>query len=112
MNTKEKEKLIQNLDVDREGFMNDTEKWTSEIAEILAREEVPGGLTEDHWRIIVYLRQYYLEIGCVPPVRKIVRDTGYGLRQIQKLFPNGLAKGACRIAGIPSGTIKPSFLYP
>ncbi len=89
-----------------------TETWTQEVAEVLAQEEVPEGLTDDHWIIVNYLRQYFLEFGSVPPVRKLARDTGFSLRQMQKLFPHGLAKGACKIAGIPSDAIKPSFLYP
>ena len=98
--------------VDEDGFLANAEEWTKDIAKVLAQEEVPRGLTEDHWKIVDYLRQYYLEYGTVPPVRMLARDTGFSLIRMKKLFPHGLTKGACRIAGIPRIAIKPSFLYP
>jgi len=97
---------------DEEGFLIDSEKWSKEIAEILAQEDVPQGLTEDHWRVVAFMREYYEAFGTVPPVRMLSRRTDLPLRQIKRLFPSGLTKGACKIAGIPRVTIKPNFLYP
>ena len=111
MNKKE-DRLITAPTVDEDGFMVETEAWTKDIAEILSREEVPAGLTKDHWAIIDYMRQYYLDCGSVPPVRMLSRDTGFALRRIKELFPHGLTKGACKIAGIPRIAIRPSYLYP
>lgn len=109
----EPQKIIAGMpDLDEDGFLQDGKAWTKEVAEILAQGEVPGELTEDHWIIIHYMREYYLTFGSVPPVRALARRTGISLRQIKELFPNGLTKGACRIAGIPRITIRPSFLYP
>ncbi len=99
-------------EVDQKGYLTEPETWTTKVAESLAQEEIPEGLTEDHWKIIVYMRQYFLDIGTVPPIRKLSRETGFTLREMKKLFPNGLANSACKIAGIPSDAIKPSFLYP
>ncbi len=98
--------------VDEDGFLTDTEKWTQDIAEILAQEEMPKGLTPDHWIVVDFMRQYYLEFETVPPVRMLARRTGLPLRRIKQLFPTGLTKGACRIAGIPRIAISPRFLYP
>ena len=111
MNTGEARKVAES-EVDEEGFLIDADGWTKDIAQILSQEEVPSGLTEDHWRIIDYMRQYYLEYGTVPPVRMLSRDTGFSLRSIKELFPHGLTRGACKIAGIPRIAIKPNFLYP
>ncbi|MFC1901380.1 valine--tRNA ligase [Chloroflexota bacterium] len=72
-----------------------------EIAEILAGEEIAQGLTEDHWRVINFLRWYYLEWESAPPVRMLSRQTGLSLRDLRQLFPDGLAKCACRYAGLP-----------
>ena len=99
-------------EMDRDGYLVDTRKWTKEVAEILAKTELPQGLSEDHWRVVDFLRQYYLEWESVPPVRMLARRTGLSLRRIKELFPSGLAKGACRIAGIPRIAIKPSYIYP
>lgn len=99
-------------EIDEEGFLIDAGKWSQEIAEILAKEDVPAGLTDDHWAIVAFMREYYQLHESVPPVRMVCRRTGLSMRRIKQLFPNGLTKGACRIAGIPRSIIRPNFLYP
>ena len=99
-------------EIDEEGFLIDSDKWSKEIAEILARNDVPSGLTEEHWAVLAFMREYYYTFGSVPPVRVLTRRTGLSLRRIKQLFPKGLTKGACKIAGIPRVTIRPNFLYP
>lgn len=99
-------------EIDEDGFLMDTAKWTQDIAEILAANEVPQGLTPDHWLVLDFMREYYMNFGTVPPVRMLARRTGFSLRRIKELFPSGLTKGACKIAGIPRIAIKPVFLYP
>ena len=74
-------------EMDRDGYLVDTQKWTKEIAAILARAEIEQELTEDHWRVIDFLRQYYLEWESAPPVRMVVRRTGLPLRDLKRLFP-------------------------
>jgi TusE/DsrC/DsvC family sulfur relay protein len=98
--------------VDEDGFLLHPETWSKEVAQVLAGEEVPNGLTEDHWKVIDFLRTYYEDCGSVPPVPMVRKRTGVNLQQILKLFPSGLTKGACRLAGIPQSTIRPSFMYP
>ncbi|MFH1486218.1 MAG: TusE/DsrC/DsvC family sulfur relay protein [Chloroflexota bacterium] len=100
--------------VDEKGYLLSTEEWSREVGQLLASGVVPERLTECHWKIVEYVRQYYLEFGMVPPVRKLCRDTGFSLKCIYKLFPSGLASGACRVAGIPSKVfLHPlAFLYP
>ena len=98
--------------VDEEGFLLNPEMWSRNVAQTLAVEEVPGGLTDDHWKVIDFLRDYYMDCGSVPPVPMLRKRTGVNLQAIYRLFPSGLTKGACRVAGIPQGTILPSFLYP
>jgi tRNA 2-thiouridine synthesizing protein E len=97
-------------ELDDDGYMLHPEMWTEETAELLAQGLVPGGLlTEEHWRVIHYLRDYYLKYGTVPPVRKLCRDTHESLQHIYELFPGnyprclcaGLTKCACKIAGMP-----------
>ena len=110
--TTEHNRPAQRPEVDEEGFLIDSEKWSKEIAEILAQPDVPEGLTEDHWAVVVFMREYYQTFGTVPPVRMLTRRTNISLREIKQLFPGGLTKGACKIAGIPRITIRPNFLYP
>jgi tRNA 2-thiouridine synthesizing protein E len=100
------------LDLDEEGFLRNPDIWNENVARLLARDEVPEELNEEHWRLIGYLRRYFLEFDTVPPVKMIRRYTGLNLQHICKLFPSGLTRGACRIAGIPRIAIRPNFLYP
>lgn len=99
-------------ELDERGYMTNPDAWTPGIAESLAQDQKMEELSDDQWKVIVHMRQYYLEYGIVPPVRKLSRETGFTLRQMKKMFPQGLAQGVCKIAGIPRDAIKPSFLYP
>lgn len=100
--------LVSTLDLDEEGFLRHPDIWNENVAQLLAQEEVPEGLTEEHWRVIKHLRDYYLEFGIPPPVAKLRKDTGFNLKRIYGLFSSGLGKGAVKIAGLP----RPPGLYP
>lgn len=92
------------IELDEDGFIQEPELWDEELAKELAKTEEIEELTEDHWKIVNYLRNYYLEYGIAPMVRKLCKDTGYDLKTIYELFPSGPAKGACKIAGLPKPT--------
>lgn len=90
------------VEVNEEGFLVEPEDWDKEVAALLAgKEEGIEALTEDHWAVIDYIRNYYLEKNLAPMVRKICKVTGFQLRYIYELFPSGPAKGACKVAGLP-----------
>ncbi len=90
------------LKVNEEGFLLEPESWNQKIACLLARqEEGIEELTEDHWKIINFLRQYWEKHGLAPMIRTLCQETGFSLRQIYELFPSGPAKGACKVAGLP-----------
>lgn len=92
------------VEVDEDGFIQDPEIWDNELAAALAPlEEVPV-LTDDHWKVVNMIREYYLRTGVAPMIRKLCKDTGFTLKQIYELFPTGPAKGACKIAGLPKPT--------
>ena len=95
---------------DEDGFLLKSEAWDKNVAQLLAQMEVAGGLTEDHWKVIDYLRHYYLEFNSVPPVKMLCKRTGIKFGYICRLFPSGLTRGACRVAGLPRAKIHP--LYP
>lgn len=92
------------IELDEDGFIQQPELWDEELAKELAKTEGVEELTEDHWKVVNYLRNYYLEYGIAPMVRKLCKDTGYDLKTIYELFPSGPAKGACKIAGLPKPT--------
>ena len=95
------------IDIDDEGFMERPEEWNKDIAKALATTEDIEELTEEHWNVINYIRDYFIQYNMAPMIRKLCKDTGYPLKKIYDLFPSGPAKGACKVAGLskPTGCV-------
>jgi tRNA 2-thiouridine synthesizing protein E len=92
------------IEVDEDGFMSEPDVWDKAIAAALATTEGVDDLTEDHWKVVEYLRNYYQQFGVAPMIRKLCKETGFDLKSIYSLFPSGPAKGACKVAGLPKPT--------
>ncbi len=92
------------LEVDEDGFIQEPEQWNEEVAKALATTEGVTEMTESHWKVVNYLRKYFLEFGVAPMIRKLCKETGFTLKEIYELFPSGPAKGACKVAGLPKPT--------
>ena len=95
------------IEVDEDGFMQEPDLWNEEAAKALATTEAVEELTPDHWKIVNYLREYYLKFQVAPMIRKLCKETGFSLKEIYELFPSGPAKGACKVAGLakPTGCV-------
>jgi TusE/DsrC/DsvC family sulfur relay protein len=95
------------IEVDEDGFMQEPELWNQEIATALATTEGVNEMTDEHWKVVNYLRDYYLKFGIAPMIRKVCKETGFPLKKIYELFPSGPAKGACKVAGLakPTGCV-------
>jgi len=89
------------FEIDEEGFIQETNRWSEQVAAGMALADGVNELTEDHWKVMNYIRNYYLENGLAPTVRNVCKTTGLKLKEIYELFPGGPAKGACRWAGLP-----------
>ena len=92
------------IEVDEDGFMQSPEKWNETVAAALGSTEGVASLTEEHWKLVNYLREYYLKFGVAPMIRKLCKETGFDLKKVYALFPSGPAKGACKVAGLPKPT--------
>jgi dissimilatory sulfite reductase related protein len=92
------------IDVDDQGFLQEPANWTEAIARAYAAKEGITELTENHWKVINYLREYHRANGICPMVKRLVKDTGFTLKQIYDLFPEGPASSACKWAGMPKAT--------
>lgn len=92
------------VEVDEDGFIQEPDKWSKGVAEDLAKTENVSSMSEEHWKLVNYLRDYYLKFGIAPPIRMVVKQTGLDLKKIYQLFPGGPAKGACKVAGLPKPT--------
>jgi len=84
---------------DEGGFMLEPENWTEETAAMIAEIDCVGPLRAEHWLVINFLRDRYLRLGAIPPVRNICRNSALSKKEIKALF------GSCleiwRIAGLP-----------
>ncbi|MBU1214952.1 MAG: TusE/DsrC/DsvC family sulfur relay protein [Gammaproteobacteria bacterium] len=91
-------------DKDEEGYLVDPQEWNEAVAEGFAREENIA-LTELHWEVIRFMRDYYAEHQVAPDVRHVTKHleerlSGDTRKLLFELFPYGYVKQACRIAGM------------
>ena len=102
MNTAHAEKI--RVEVDDDGFLKDPEDWSEEIVGYFAAQEHLGPLTDNHWKVINYLRDYYKKFGCSPITRKLCKDTGCSLKELETLFSSDCVRAAYKLAGLPKPT--------
>jgi len=94
------------LRLDDEGYLVDPADWNEQVAEALAlREQVT--LTEEHWTVIRFMREYYDGHQIAPDARHVMKHLaqmkGAGRsnrNDLFVLFPYGYVKQACKIAGM------------
>lgn len=98
--------------LDEHGFLFPPDQWDEAFAEGMARlQEIHGGLTEEHWSIIRYLRKKYRDENTVPLLVFACADNHIRLSKLRSLFPTGYHRGACRIAGINFEFIKQDNIW-
>ena len=89
------------VELSSEGFFVHPEQWTEAMASELARRDGIDELSESHWTVIRFMRSEYFAKGTGPTVRMLGKASGVSIKELYQLFPNGPAKVAARIAGIP-----------
>lgn len=92
------------VELDEDGFLENPDDWNNDMVTYFAKMEEVSELTENHWKVINYLRDYFQKFGVAPMIRKLCKDTGFSLQEIYDMFPSGPAKGACKLAGLPKPT--------
>ncbi|AYM86778.1 TusE/DsrC/DsvC family sulfur relay protein [Pseudoalteromonas agarivorans] len=97
----------QQIDTDKQGYLLDYTLWTKELAPIIAEQENII-LSQQHWEVINFVRNFYLEYNTSPAIRMLVKAMAKALGEdkgnsiyLYKLFPKGPAKQATKIAGLP-----------
>ncbi|MCA6954595.1 sulfurtransferase TusE [Pectobacterium polaris] len=92
---------------DAQGYLMDSTEWSETLAPVLAEQESIV-LTEPHWEVVRFVRNFYQEFNTSPAIRMLVKAMAqkYGeekgnSRYLYKLFPKGPAKQATKIAGLP-----------
>jgi tRNA 2-thiouridine synthesizing protein E len=93
--------------VDSEGYLINLDDWSEEFVRILAREENLT-LTDEHWQVVRFIRDYYQQHRVQPQVRVMIRHftEQWGAQKgsnhyLHEIFPKGgPQKQGNRLAGI------------
>ena len=98
------------IEHDEEGYIVDIGQWSEELADLIATQE-DIEMTDEHWEVINFLREYYQEYQIAPAIRVLVKamKKSFGEEKgnnkyLYNLYPYGPAKQACKIAGLPKPT--------
>jgi len=90
-----------------QGFLLDMSLWNEHLAGHLAGLEGID-LSDAHWEILRFIRQFYFEYKYLPNARVFSKAIKHELgaekassRYLLKLFPEGPLKYSCKIAGLP-----------
>ncbi len=88
--------------VDDLGFLREFQQWDEGFAHWVVRNwNLPDGLTDAHWKVIFYLREFFRRSGTIPSIFDVCRSNRIDLDEFGRLFPRGYRRGACRAAGLP-----------
>ncbi|MGW8269763.1 MAG: TusE/DsrC/DsvC family sulfur relay protein [Burkholderiales bacterium] len=100
----------QTFETDEEGYLTNREDWSEDVANEMARQD-NCELSDAHWEVINFLREYYDEYQIAPAVRVLTKAIGKKLgpdkgnsKYLYELYPYGPAKQACKYAGLPKPT--------
>jgi len=86
---------------DEDGFLKSPGIWSESVAEEIARSSGIERLNKDHWRVLHYLRDHFLNCRTLPVERTVCREIGMDPHCMETLFDKDL-KCAWRIAGLPN----------
>jgi tRNA 2-thiouridine synthesizing protein E len=88
-------------ELDSQEYLARFEDWDENFARGMApKVGVIGGLSEDHWRVVRFIRETYEKTGRCPLVYETCRTNHLHLQELRTLFPSGYLRGACKIAGV------------
>jgi TusE/DsrC/DsvC family sulfur relay protein len=86
--------------VNDEGFLTEYDEWSEELALVLA-EQIGITLTDDHWKVIRFLREDFTTEGETATSRRVQTVGGVPVKEQFALFPKKPAKKMAYIAGLP-----------
>lgn len=100
--------------VDENDFLADPCHWNKEFASAMALKlGMSVELTPLHWEILNFIRDFFLSTGKCPSVHKTCRVHKLRAADLERLFPSGYNRGACKLAGISfRATVPQSSLFP
>jgi tRNA 2-thiouridine synthesizing protein E len=104
-----------NIELTETGFLVNMDDWDEDVAKALAESDGIT-LTQDHWDVINYLRDEYLNNnGNQPNNRVMLKDMGakwgrkINSKDLFDLFPGNPSKQAGQIGGLPESRRKGGY---
>lgn len=101
---------------DKNGYLENREDWSEEVAKVIAEAEGIAELTERHWDVMNYLREEYFDNRETQPnTRTIIKAMseawGEKVKQnvLYDLFPLDPSKQGAKIAGLPESRRKGGY---
>ncbi|MEI6621354.1 MAG: TusE/DsrC/DsvC family sulfur relay protein [Actinomycetes bacterium] len=88
------------VSVNDEGFMTQYDQWTEDIGAELATN-IGVEMTDEHWKVIRFLREDYKETGETATTRRVQTVGGFPTKVQFQMFPKKPAKKMAYIAGLP-----------
>jgi tRNA 2-thiouridine synthesizing protein E len=87
--------------VDDEGFMTEYDEWDETLADTLASNIGISPLTEDHWKVIRFLRSDFAEKGETATLRRVSTVGEISTKELFTLFPKKPARKMAYVSGLP-----------
>ena len=95
------------LELNTKGYLINFDAWDKDFARTMAKEH-DLDLTECHWLVINFLRDYQAEYGIAPDPREIIKKLSKEIspatpctkERLHGLFGAGGCELACKIAGL------------
>lgn len=98
---------LADLELDKDGFLKDISLWSEDVARVLAHNDGIE-LTDNHFEILHFLRDFYQTHQVAPANRPFVKAVKLQLGEekgnslyLMSLFPESPAKLAAKYAGLP-----------
>ncbi len=89
------------IDVNDEGFLTKYEQWDEDLGKVLAGYAGIDELTDEHWKVIKFLRADYPGRKETATLRRVSAVGGFDMKELFTLFPGKPAKKMSYIAGLP-----------
>ena len=86
--------------VNDEGFLTEYDEWNDAIGAELAAN-IGVELTEEHWKLIHWLRDDFRDKGETATTRRVQTAGGVPTKRQFELFPKKPAKKMAYVAGLP-----------
>ena len=87
--------------VNDEGFLTEYDEWSKDLGTELAANIGIDTMTDEHWKVIDFLRADYAEQGETATLRRVSTVGGFNTKELFQLFPKKPARKMSYVAGLP-----------